>query len=60
MLGVWPLIIFFSGLAYGPLYNWLENFDFVKAYGIVTLIIVGCGVVMLLFTKKFDRLIEGD
>ena len=55
MLGVWPLIIFFSGLAYGPLYNWLENFDFVKAYGIVTLIIVGCGVVMLLFTKKFDR-----
>lgn len=60
MLGVWPLIIFFSGLAYGPLYNWLENFDFVKAYGIVTLIIVGCGVVMLLFTKKFDRLVEGD
>lgn len=60
MLGVWPLIIFFSGFAYGPLYNWLENFDFVKAYGIVTLIIVGCGVVMLLFTKKFDRLVEGD
>lgn len=60
MLGVWPLIIFFSGLAYGTLYNWLENFDFVKAYGIVTLIIVGCGVVMLLFTKKFDRLVEGD
>ena len=60
MLGVWPLIIFFSGLAYGPLYNWLENFDFVKTYGIVTLIIVGCGVVMLLFTKKFDRLVEGD
>ena len=60
MLGVWPLFIFFSGLAYGRLYNWLENFDFVKAYGIVTLIIVGCGVVMLLFTKKFDRLVEGD
>ena len=51
MLGVWPLIIFFSGLTYGPLYNWLENFDFVKAYGIVTLIIVGCGVVMLLYKE---------
>lgn len=59
MLGVWPLIIFFSGKAYGPLYNWLANFDFVKAYGTVTLLIVGCGVVMLLFTKKFDRMVEG-
>lgn len=60
MLGVWPLIIFFSGLAYGPLYNWLENFDFVKAYGIVTAIIIACGVIMLAFTKKFDRMVEGE
>ena len=60
MLGVWPLIIFFSGKAYGPLYNWLGNFDFVKAYGVVTIIIVGCGVIMLAFTKKFDRMVEGE
>ena len=60
LLGVWPLIIFFSGKLYGPLYNWLENFDFIKAYGAVTLIIIGCGVVMLLFTKKFDAMINGD
>lgn len=59
MLGVWPMIIFFSALAYAPLYNWLCKFDFVKAYGIVTLVIVGCGVVMLLFTKKFDKMVEG-
>lgn len=57
LLGVWPLIIFFSGKLYGPLYNWLGNFSFVKAYGVVTLVIVGCGVVMLLFTKKFDAMI---
>ena len=59
MLGVWPLIIFFSGKAYGPLYNWLGNFDFVKAYGVVTIIIVACGVIMLAFTKKFDQMVEG-
>ena len=59
MLGVWPLIIFFSGKAYGPLYNWLENFDFVKAYGVVTIIIIACGVIMLAFTKKFDKMVEG-
>lgn len=60
MLGVWPLIIFFSGKAYGPLYNWLTNFDFVKAYGTVTAIIIACGVIMLAFTKKFDRMVEGE
>ncbi len=59
LLGVWPLIIFFSGKAYGPLYNWLENFNFIKAYGAVAIIIFACGAVMMLFNKKFDEMIEG-
>lgn len=59
LLGVWPLIIFFSGKGYGPLYNWLATFSFVKAYGVVTIIIIACGVLMLAFTKKFDQLVEG-
>lgn len=58
LLGVWPLIIFFSGKGYGPLYNWLENFDFIKAYGAVTIIIIVCGLIMLVFNKKFDALVE--
>ena len=52
-------IIFFAGKGYGPLYNWLENFDFVKAYGAVAIIIFACGAVMMLFNKKFDDMIEG-
>lgn len=59
LLGVWPLAIFFSGLGYGPLYNWLANFSFVKAYGIVALLIIGCGVLMLGFSKKFDEMVGG-
>ena len=59
LLGVWPLIIFFSAQGYPPLYNWLNNFSFVKAYGIVTLIIIGIGVLMLAFTKKFDEMVGG-
>ena len=59
LLGVWPLIIFFSGKLYGPLYNWLNNFDFVMAYGIVTAIIIGVGFIMLLFNKEFDDMVEG-
>lgn len=59
LLGVWPLIIFFSGKIYGPLYNWLNNFSFVKAYGIVTIVVIGIGVIMLAFTKKFDEMVGG-
>lgn len=58
LLGAWPFIIFFAGLAYGPLYNWLENFGFVKAYGVVAILIIGCGLIMLAFDKKFDELIN--
>ncbi|MGF0034678.1 peptide MFS transporter [Bariatricus sp. SGI.154] len=59
MLGVWPLVIFFAGLGYGPLYNWLATFSFVKAYGIVTILIMACGFIMLAFTKKFDEMVGG-
>ena len=59
LLGVWPLIIFFSGKGYGPLYNYLAQFSFVKAYGIVTILIIGIGIVMLAFTKKFDEMVGG-
>ena len=59
MLGVWPLVIFFAGQGYGPLYNWLENFDFIKAYGSVSIIVIACGLVMLAFTKKFDEMVGG-
>lgn len=60
MLGVWPLIIFFSGKAYGPLYNWLATFSFIKAYGTVAAIIIAIGLLMLAFTKKFNEFIEGE
>jgi len=60
LLGVWPLIIFFSGKIYGPMYNWLAGFSFVKAYGIITIITIGIGVVMIAFSKKFDAMIEGE
>lgn len=59
LLGVWPLIIFFSGKIYGPMYNWLGTFSFVKAYGVVTIITIGIGVVMIAFSKKFDAMVEG-
>ena len=60
MLGVWPLIIFFSGKAYGPLYNWLlELLTSLKHMVLITIFIVPAGVIMLAFTKVWDQMVEG-
>lgn len=59
MLGVWPLIIFFSGKAYGPLYNWLNNFSFVKAYGIIAVAVIAIGLILMAFSNKFDEFVGG-
>lgn len=59
LLGVWPLIIFFSGKGNAILYNWLAKFDFIKAYGGVAIVVIACGLIMLAFTKKFDQMVEG-
>ena len=60
LLGVWPLAIFFVGLVYGHLYNWLGNFNFVYAYGIVTVIVIVCGVVLWAMSGKLDKLTEEE
>lgn len=60
LLGVWPLIIFFSGLLYGPLYNWLANFRFIYAYGGVAAVVIICGVVLWAMSGKLDKLVVED
>jgi dipeptide/tripeptide permease len=60
LLGVWPFIIFFSGKAYGPLYNWLAQYRFVTAFGVVGGVIVLIGVLMWITDKKFRNLIQAD
>lgn len=60
LLGVWPLIIFFSGLIYGPLYNFMDKFDFIKAYGLLAIIILVIGVLLMPFGKKFNKWIHAD
>ena len=60
LLGVWPFIIFFSGKAYGPLYNWLAQYRFVTAFGIVGGVIVAIGVIMWITDKPFRNLIQAD
>ncbi|MGN1266893.1 MAG: MFS transporter, partial [Dorea sp.] len=56
LLGVWPFIIFFSGKAYGPLYNWMCNFRFVTIFGATAAVIIAIGVIMWITDKKFMAL----
>lgn len=60
LLGVWPVAIFFAGLGYGPLYNFLGKFSFVKAYGAVAILIIACGVIMLAVDKRFMKLVTEE
>ena len=60
LLGIWPFVIFFAGFGYGPLYNALEKFSFVKAYSVVAAIILICGFVMLAFDKRFMSLVKDE
>ena len=60
LLGVWPLIIFFAGLLYGPLYNWLGNFRFIYAFGGVAVVVLICGIVLWIMSGKLDKLVVED
>ena len=60
LLGVWPLIIFFSGLLYGPLYNWLSNFRFIYAFSGVAIVVLLCGIVLWVMSGSLDKLVVED
>lgn len=59
LLGVWPFIIFFAGLAYGPLYNAMSK-NFIPSFTVAAVIIFVSGAIMLMSVKKFERMIHGD
>ncbi len=59
LLGVWPLIIFFAGRAYGPLYN-VMRVNFVRSFAIAAIAVFAVGVILLAFNKKFVAAISGD
>lgn len=58
LLGVWPLIIFFAGLIYGPLYNWM-SLNFIPTFTVAAIIIFVLGALLCIFTKKFEAMING-
>ncbi len=58
LLGAWPFIIFFAGLAYGPLYNAMRV-NFSRSFLIAAIIVFASGALMLFFRNKFQAMVEG-
>ena len=58
LLGTWPLIIFFAGLAYGPLYNAMRV-NFIRSFLIAAIVVFVSGAIMIFFRKKFEAAIHG-
>jgi dipeptide/tripeptide permease len=58
LLGAWPFIIFFAGLAYGPLYNAMRT-NFSRSFLIAAIIVFAAGALMLFFKNKFEQAITG-
>jgi len=59
LLGAWPFIIFFAGLAYSPLYKAMKV-NFISSFTIAAILIFAVGVVLLLFVKKFEALLNAQ
>ena len=55
LLGAWPFIIFFAGLAYGPLYNAMRV-NFSRSFLIAAIIVFASGA---LIRNKFQAMVEG-
>ena len=60
LLGVWPLAIFFVGLTYGNIFNWLNSFPFAAAFGATAAVVIGCGILLMLASKGLNKLVHED
>ncbi len=58
LLGAWPFVIFFAGLAYGPLYN-VMRVNFIRSFLIAAIIVFVAGALMLFSKNKFEAAIHG-
>ena len=58
LLGAWPFIIFFAGLAYGPLYNAMRV-NFSRSFLIAAIIVFASGALMIFFKNKFEAMVNG-
>ncbi len=60
LMGVWTVATFIAGLGYGYIYNFTLQFDMIKVYSIIPVILFVAAALLFVFDKKLSTLVEED
>ncbi|HID0765754.1 TPA: MFS transporter, partial [Clostridium botulinum] len=60
MMSVWVLSTFFSGLAYGYVYEFTLKFKFAPTYFVIAAIAIVCGIILWALDGKLNSLVVDE
>jgi proton-dependent oligopeptide transporter, POT family len=60
LMGVWTFATFLAGKSYGYIYNFTLQFDMIKVYTIIPVIMFVAAVALFIFDKKLSSLVEDE
>lgn len=60
LMGVWTFATFLAGKSYGYVYDYTLKFDMVKVYIVIPIILFIAAVVLFIFDKQLQSLVEGE
>jgi dipeptide/tripeptide permease len=60
LMGVWTFATFIAGQGYGYIYKFTLQFDMIKVYSIIPVILFVAAALLFVFDKKLSTLIEED
>lgn len=60
LMGVWTFATFVAGKSYGYIYNFTLQFDMMKVYTIIPVILFVAAVLLFVFDKKLNSLVEDE
>lgn len=60
LMGVWTVATFIAGKSYGWIYNFTLQFNMIKVYIIIPIILFIAAILLFVFDKKLSSLVEGE
>lgn len=60
LMGVWTVATFIAGKSYGWIYNFTLQFNMIKVYITIPIILFIAAILLFVFDKKLSSLVEGE
>ncbi|GAA0220048.1 peptide MFS transporter [Metaclostridioides mangenotii] len=60
LMGVWTFATFLAGLGYGYIYKFTLNFDMIKVYTVIPIILFIAAALLFVFDKSLSKLVVDD